>query len=166
MSDSQEKGNSEVDADLERQIRNSRKFTLEEAIARMAGPGALKGESPIARKRQAELEIESSIRSHIVDTTGALHGALLRRVRESELLLKNYDQPLAVLAAYCQQVLSSDHDLKELVREADIGWGRILGEQPHFEKEGSSPNPDDCYTADSVRCALSELIKQLSAGEA
>ena len=59
MSDNQDAGSSEADADLEREIRNARKFTLEEAIGRMAGPGAMKGESPIARKRQAELEIES-----------------------------------------------------------------------------------------------------------
>ena len=89
---------------------------------------------------------------------------MLRHVRESELLLKNYDQPLAVLAAYCQQVLSSDYRLKELVREADTEWGRVLGERPYFEKEGSPPHPDDCYTVESVRSALSELIKQLAAG--
>ena len=59
MSDNQDAERSEADADLEREIRNSRKFTLEEAIGRMAGPGAMKGESPIARKQQAELEIES-----------------------------------------------------------------------------------------------------------
>ena len=54
--------------------------------------------------------------------------------------------------------------LKELVREADIEWGRVLGERPHFEKEGSPPHPEDCYTVESVRGALSELIKQLDAG--
>ena len=90
---------------------------------------------------------------------------MLRRVRESELLLKNYDQPLAVLATYCQQVLSSDYSLKELVREADIEWGRVLGERPYFEKEGSPPHPDDPYTVESVRSVLSELIKQLAVGE-
>ena len=48
MSDDQDAGRSEADDALEREIRNSRKFTLEEAIGRMAGPGAMKGESPIA----------------------------------------------------------------------------------------------------------------------
>jgi len=35
--------------ELEREIRQGRKFSLEEAIGRLAGPGAMKGESPIAR---------------------------------------------------------------------------------------------------------------------
>ena len=35
---------SEADAELEREIRNERKFTLAEAIGRLAGPGAMKGE--------------------------------------------------------------------------------------------------------------------------
>ena len=55
--DKQPKQRSEADAELEREIREGRKFTLEEAIARMAGPGAMKGESPITRKQQAEIEI-------------------------------------------------------------------------------------------------------------
>ncbi len=32
----------DADAELEREIRNARKFTLAEAIGRMAGPGAMK----------------------------------------------------------------------------------------------------------------------------
>ncbi len=96
---------------------------------------------------------------------GVLKAVLLRRVKESELLHKNHDQPFAVLATYCQQVLSSDYSLKELVREADTEWGRMLGERAHFEKEGSPPHPDDCYTVQSVRSALSELVKQLTADE-
>jgi hypothetical protein len=160
----QTKCTSEADAELEREIREERKFSLEEAIMRMAGPGALKGESPIAPKRQAELEIESCLNRHLADAVGALQVVLLRRVRESELLLKNYHQPLAVLNAYCLQVVNSDYSLKELVREADIEWGRVLGERPHFDKEGSSPHPDDYYTIESVRSALSELMGQLEAG--
>jgi hypothetical protein len=165
MSDKPKEGSSEADAELEREIRNSRKFTLAEAIGRLAGPGALKGESPIARKQQAEYEIESCLGRCLPDAVGALKVALFRRVKESELLPRNYDQPLAVLVVYCQQVLSSDYSLKELVREADTEWGRMLGERPHFEKEGSPPHPDDCYTVESVRRALSEIIKQLAAGE-
>ena len=165
MSDNQAAGKSETDDQLEREIRNSRKFTLAEAIGRMAGPGALKGVSPIARKEQAEAEIEACLRCNVMDTVGALQFVLLRRVGESELLLKNYDQPLSALATYCHHVLSSDYLLQELVREADTEWGRILGERPHFEKEGSPPHPDDYYTVESVRSALCELIKQLAAGE-
>jgi hypothetical protein len=166
MAENQKATKSEADAALEREIRNSRKFTLEEAIGRLAGPGAMKGASPIARKQQAEYEIESYIRNNLPDAGGALRIVLNRRVKQSEILLKNYEQPLVALAAYCQQVLDSEFNLKELVREADTEWGRQLGERPYFEKEGSPPHPDDFYTFQSVRSALTEFIKQLAAGEA
>jgi hypothetical protein len=165
MSDDEDAERSEADEAIEREIRNSRKFTLEEAIARMAGPGAMKGASPIARKRQAELEIEACIRSRLADNDGGLKVVLARGVKESEILLMNYEQPLAALATYCQQVLSSEYSLKELVRAADTEWGRVLMERPYFEKEGSSPHPDDPYTVESVRSALSGLIEQLAVGE-
>ena len=67
-----------------------------------------------------------------------------------------------VLAAYCQQVLESDYNLRELVREADVECARLLRERPYFEQEGSPPHPDDCYTVASVRSDLSELIRQLT----
>jgi hypothetical protein len=165
MSDDQKTQRSDADAELEREIRKERKFTLAEAIGRMAGPGAMKGESPIARMQQAGVEIETWLRRHLVDAGGVLEVVLLRRIKESELLLNNFDQPLAVLAGYCQQVLGSDYLLKELVRDADIEWGHVLGERPHFEKEGSPPDADDPYTVDSVRTTLSGLLKQLHPGK-
>jgi hypothetical protein len=155
---------SEADDELEREILKGRKFTLAEAIGRLAGPGAMKGVSPIARKQQAEVEIETWLRTHVTGAEGTLQVVLLRRIRESELLLNNYDQPLVVLAGYCQRVLDSDHLLKELVRDADIEWGCVFGERPYFEREGSPPHPDDPCTMESLRDALSGIIKQLAAG--
>ena len=162
MSDDQDKQRSEADAELEREIRKGRKFTLEEAIGRLAGPGAMKGESPVARMQQAEIEIGSWLRSHLADAGGALQVVLHRDVKGSELLLNNFDRPLVVLASYCQQVLDSDYLLEELVRDADVEWGRVMGERPYFEKEGSPHHPDDPYTVESVRNALSGLLKQLA----
>lgn len=49
MSNKQDRQRSEADAELEREIRKGRKFTLAEAIGRLAGPGSIKGESPVAR---------------------------------------------------------------------------------------------------------------------
>src|SRR4051812_46239252 len=43
MNDDPPKRRSKADADLEREIRADRTFSLEEAIGRMAGPGAMKG---------------------------------------------------------------------------------------------------------------------------
>jgi hypothetical protein len=165
MSDNQDKQRSEADAELEREILRDRKFTLAEAIGRLAGPGAMKGESPVTRMQQAEIEIGSWLRSHLVDAGGALQVVLHRHVKESDLLLNGFDQPLVVLASYCHRVLDSDYLLKELVRDADIEWGRVMGERPYFEVEGSSSHPDDPYTVESVRNALSALLKQLAVGE-
>jgi hypothetical protein len=165
MSNHPETKRSEADAELEREIREGRKFTLEEAIGRLAGPGAMKGESPITRMQQAETEIGTWLRCHLIDSGGSLEVVLHRRVKGSELLLNNFDQPLIVLASYCQQVLSSDYLLQEVVRDADVEWGRVMGERPYFEKEGSPQSPEDPYTAESVRRALSELVEQLAASQ-
>jgi hypothetical protein len=165
MKENQNKRRSEADAELEREIREGRKLTLEEAIARLAGPGAMKGESPVARMQQAEIEIGSWLRSHLTDAGGRLELVLHRHVKGSELLLNNFDQPLVVLASYCKQVLDSDYHLEELVREIDIEWGRVMGEKPYFERKGFPHHPDDPYTVESVRGALSNLIEQLASGQ-
>jgi hypothetical protein len=161
MSDKEVTQRPEADAELEREIREGRKFTLEEAIGRMVGPGAMKGASPITRMQQAQLEIGAWLRSHLADAGGALEVVLHRRVQGSELLLHNYDQPLVVLAGYCQRVLDSDYLLEELVRDADIEWGRVMGERPYFERKDASRHPDDPYTVESVRSVLSGLLNEL-----
>jgi hypothetical protein len=165
MSDDQNTQRSDADAELEREIRKGRKFNLTEAIGRLAGPGAMKGESPIARLQQAGFEIETWLRRHLADAGGALQVVLLRNVKESELLLNNHDQPLIVLASYCQRILGSHYLLEEFVRDTDVEWGRVFGERPYFEKEGSPADPDDPYTIDSVRNTLSGLLKKLALGE-
>jgi hypothetical protein len=164
MSDNQDPQKSDADAELEREIRRERKFSLEEAIGRLAGPGAMKGESPVARMQQAEVEIQSWLKSHLTDAGGALLFVLNRDIKGSDLLLNNLDQPLVVLADYCRRVLSANYLLEELVRDADIEWGRVMGERPHFEKEGSPLDPDDTYTINSVRSALTKLLEQLPVG--
>src|SRR5580765_208567 len=105
MSGEQKKTRSEADAELEREILRERKFTLAEAIVRMAGPGAMKGESPIPRMQQAEVEIESWLRSHLKDAGGTLQTVLHRDIKASDLLLEGFEQPLVVLAGYCRRVL-------------------------------------------------------------
>src|SRR5687768_13229711 len=164
MSDDPAKRRSEADAELEREIRSERKFTLAEAIGRLAGPGAMKGASPVDRRRQAAAEIQAYLGRHMADGAGALSIVLLRQVTESDLLLNHLDEPLVVLARHVRQVLGSEYGLKELVREADVEWGRVFGERPCFEKDGCPPAPNDPYTLDSVRVVLSQLAGGLSAG--
>jgi hypothetical protein len=165
MGEDRDKPRSEADAELEREIRAERKFTISEAIGRLAGPGMMKGVSPITRKRQAEAVIEDYLRRNLSDAGSVLVPVLLRRVGQSEMLLGDFEHPLAVLAIYVQQVLGSDYRLQELVRESDVEWGRAFGERPHFERPGCPPDPDDPYTTESVRAALSRLIDKLAAGE-
>lgn len=165
MSEKKGTERTQADSELEREIREGRKFTLEEAIARLVGPGGMKGESPIARMRQAEIEIESWLRTHLTDGGGALEAVLNRQVKRSDLLLNNYDQPLVVLASFCQDVLNSEFRLDELVRAADFEWGRMMGERPYFSKQGAAPHPADPYTCDSVRKQLADVLEQLAARE-
>ncbi len=162
MEDNQKKQRSEADEALEREIRQGRKFNLAEAIGRMAGPGAMKGVSPVPRKQQAMVEIDNWLIQHMPAGNGELKFVLLRSIEGSELFLNNFEQPIAVLAAVCQKVLDSDYLVKELVREADVEWGRTQGERPFFEKADSPPNPNDPYTIESVRNLLSGLLKQLT----
>jgi hypothetical protein len=164
MSDVHPKPSSEADSELEREIRADRKFTLAEAIGRMAGPGMMKGASPATGKQQVVAEIQEYLRRHLADSAGALSDVLLRQVTESELLLNGFDQPLVALAGHVRQVLGSEYALKELVREADVEWGRAYGERPRFEMAGCPPGPDDPYTLESVRTALTQLVGGLPAG--
>jgi hypothetical protein len=129
----------------------------------MIGPGAMKGGSAVPRVQEAGTAIGTWLRSNLTDSTGALQGVLHRRLKESASLLNNLDQPLAALGDYCQQVLASDYHLTELVREADMEWGRRMDERPHFNREGSPPHPDDPYTNESVRMALREALTKISA---
>lgn len=166
MSEKHDTPPSDKDAELEREIRADRKFSLSEAIGRLAGPGMMKGVSPVTRKRQAEAAIEDFLRPNLTDAGGVLVPVLLRGVVQSDLLLGDYDQPLAVLASYLRQILGSDYLMRELVREADVEWGRVFGERPMFEQPGCLPHPDDPYTTESVRTALAQLIDKLTARDA
>ncbi len=161
MNEAQAKAAAEEKALIEREARLGRRFTLADAIGKLAGPGAMKGVSPIARLQQAEAEIADFLRFNLAAPPGLLGGVVSRRINGSELLLNNFGQPLVVLAACVQRALVSEHLLKALVREADIEWGRVFGERPHFEQEGRPPHPDDPYTLDSVRSSLSQLLDKL-----
>jgi len=150
------------ESEIEREIRQARKFNPQEALAKMAGPGAMKGASPVSPVRQAEVEIGAWLKTHVADTPGALQLLLHRTAKGSPLLLENLDRPLVALRGLCQEILDSDYRLAELVREADVEWGRSVDERPHFEREGSPTHPDDPYSVDGVRQALTEIVRKLA----
>ena len=89
-----------------------------------------------------------------------LHAVLLRWVAGSELFLANFEKPLVVLAAFCRQV-THHYLLKELVREADVEWGRVVGRQP-CQRGRFAPHPDDPYSIEPVRATLLGLLTKLS----
>lgn len=161
MDQKRDANRSEADAELEREVRQGRKFSLAEAIGRMAGPGAMKGVSPVTRQQQALVEIENWLREHLSAGEAELQSVLLQHINGSDALLKNFDQPLAALVAYCEHVVDSDHLLTEVVREADIAWGRVQAERPKFEQAGSPPDPNDPYTLESVRNTLTAVVEKL-----
>jgi len=151
-------------ADIEREIRRGRKFSLNDAIGKLDGGGLLKGASPIPPLEQTEAAIANYLGAHLEDPGGVLAQVMVRHVRTSDILIKNFDQPAVVLAGYVNQILNSDAMLKDLVREADVEWGRTLGERPHFEREGRPADPGDPYTLASVRTALTQLLQKATPG--
>ena len=149
---------------LERQIRQARAFTPQEALARMAGPGAMKGASPVSQVQQAETEIGNWLKRNIVDPAGVLPPVLQRQLNGSALLFEELEHPLAALAKCLDRLLGSDEALRELVRQADVEWGQRMDERPYFAREGEPEQPDDPYTLESVRGALSDAAAKLSDG--
>ena len=164
MSETKQPPGSDAAADVEREIRRGRKFSMSDAIGRLGG-GMLKGASPVPPIQQTEAAIANYLRAHLDDRGGVLAQVMVRQVRMSEILIGNFDQPAIVLAAYVNQVLDSNTMLKDLVREADVEWGRTLGDRPYFEREGRPPDPDDPYTLESVRNALTRLLQDAGRGE-
>src|SRR5690348_15788693 len=73
----------EAEAAIEREIRLGHKFTARDALARMAGPGALKGASPVSPVQQAETAIATWLGANLADTDGALRVVLHRHLKGS-----------------------------------------------------------------------------------
>lgn len=164
MNDEPEDQRPEADSDIEREIRQGRKLTAKDLMARIAGPGAMKGASPVSPVQQAETEIGTWLGDNLDDACGALKVVLHRQLKGSEPLLDSLDRPLDALEGYCRGILASDSLLNEVVREADVEWGRTMDERPYFERDGSPPDRDDPYTAEKVRKALAKAVAKLPAG--
>ena len=161
MNEEPDRQRTDRNAEIEQEIRQGRKLTAKDLMARMAGPGAMKGASPVSPVKQAETEIGNWLTCNAAGAGSPLQVVLLRNLKGSEWLLDHLDQPLVALAGYCERVLDSGELLKEIVREADVEWGRAMDERPFFQREDSPPNPDDPYTMESVRRTLVEILELL-----
>jgi hypothetical protein len=150
------------DIDLQQDMLWGRKFSLAEAIGRLAGGGLLKGDSPVPGKKQAEFKVERYLEQNLIDSAGALETVLLRRVRDSEIFLqRGHEKPLTTLAVMTEHILSSEQLLQDFVTEVDREWGRMYRELPHLQKPGEPPHDDDPYTFGSVRKTLTNLVEAL-----
>lgn len=147
--------------DLEREIRNAREFSLAEAIGRLAGPGGMKGASPVNRLQQAQAAVDHLVRGHLRDPSGVLQTVLSREVGSGSVLLEGLNDPAAALVRHVQQILASPPLLAELVRMTDMEWGQVMGERPFFEVEGRPTHPEDPYTLVSVRSSLEAFVVAL-----
>jgi hypothetical protein len=152
----------QTEAAVERELRQARKFSPQEAMARMAGPGAMKGASPVSRLQQAETEIGTWLKCNVQDVAGALQATLHRQLKGSERLVAHPEQPLLSLSGLCRDVLASDYLLEEVVRECDAEWGLRMDERPYFNRVGAPSHPADPYTIESVRRALADIVTRLA----
>ena len=151
-----------VESDVEQETLWGRKFSLTEAIARLAGGGLLKGDSPVPGKRQAEFKVEQYLEQNLIDSAGALETVLLRRVRDSEIFLtRGHEKPLTTFAVMTEHLLNSEKLLRDFVAEVDREWGRFYRERPRLERPGVEPEEDDPYTVSSVRSTLTGLLDKL-----
>ena len=160
MTDRNDKPRNPEDAKIEREARVSRKFTLVDAVG-CSVRGLLKGTSPVTRKRQAEVAIESLLAHHLRDSEGALAIVLLRQVSGSEELLASYDDATEALREFVEGLLASEGRLGHFVTRVDAEWGRIYLERPHFDLAQQPADPEDPYTVEGVRERLVALLENL-----
>jgi len=159
-----DKSRADAEAEIEREIRQGRKLNARDLMAHIAGPGSMKGGSPISPVKEAETELGVWLGANLPDPEGALRAVLLRSLKGSARLLDNLDRPLVALAEHCRALLGSEALLRDAVNEADVEWARAMEERPFFERDGAPPHPDDPYTVDGVRRALAQALEALDAG--
>lgn len=148
-------------ADLEQELRMGREFSIAELIAREGGD-FLKGESMIPPLVQAKHAVDLFIDRHLVDASGALQVTLKNWVGTHEgLLSQHIETPLDALRQAIQNILEHPQLLYELVQQADMKWGQMYDERPHFQQPGQMPHPDDEYTHASVQNDLVRLLALL-----
>ena len=151
---------SELDKEIEKQMRMGRSFTLASGLLN-AGGGLLSGGSPIPLVQQAQNAAINWLRENLSDTDGGLIAALETHIKDkAHQFGENPDQPLFVLKGILQK-FERKSALYELVRRADVNYGQQMGERPQFQKPGQAPQKDDPYTHESVQKSLQDLLQKI-----
>jgi hypothetical protein len=152
-------------AEIERDARRGRRFTLADAIGR-EGARFFDGESPVPMLARVTAGLSQFVDRHVADSSGALRAVLKRKIRTSEHIVgEHFDDPLVGLEIIVEQLLGTEARLHEFVRQVDAEWGRIMFERPHFQQPGQAPHPDDEHTHEGVRAELESLLDKLSQTE-
>ena len=90
----------------------------------MAGPGANeKRRSPVSPQQQAENEILSWLSRHAEDPAGAFKNVLGRRIRGSQVLFQNVDQPRFALAEICRRLVGLPYASRGVRSRSHTGMG-------------------------------------------
>ncbi len=147
------------DNEIERDIRNSQKFSFKNALARSGG-GMLDGASPTPQLAQAKALLSSYIEKEVADGTGALIRTLIEWVNGDLAVVRNSSEPLVGLKEIVSGILSDDSRLHEFVRQVDVTYGKLMHERPHFQQPGEPPHADDVYTHESVRLSLQKFFDE------
>jgi hypothetical protein len=151
---------SEQDKEIEKNIRLNQHYSLGGAILNSGG-GLMSGGSPVPLVKQAQTEADQWIRHNLHDTDGALEKVLMRYVEDrDDAFGKNPDNPLVVLKELFQKILNPS-TLREMVRQADVEYGKNMCERPIFQAPGAPAKDGDPYTHQSVEETLNGLIKKL-----
>ncbi len=151
----------DMTADMQAEFRAGRKFSIADLIAQEGGD-FLKGDSPVPKLTQAMTEINLYISNHLSDSSGALQAILQTRVKGDEVTVSRHlNEPLLALRDILESLLDHPYRLYDLVKQADVKWGQMYDERPHFQKPGQLPHPDDEYSHESVRQKLTDLLATL-----
>ena len=152
---------SSPNADLQREIRAERKFSLAEVISREGG-SFMKGESTIPRPLRATTEIKQFITAHL-EPSGAIATTLQTWASHDIRLSRQLDTPLVALGEIIASILAEPTTLSEFARQVAIAHSQITGDRPQFHRLGQPPDPTAAYTHHSIRAALSALQQQILA---
>lgn len=152
---------SPTDQALQQEICLGRQFSLADVIGR-EGKDGLKGESPVPPLVQAKLAIRAFVGDYLQDAAGGLEPPLQTWLQSEDAIISQHlDNPLTALSRILDQILAQPNQLYELVRQADVCWGQLYDERPHFQRPGQPPHPEDEYSHESVKVQLMELRDRL-----
>ncbi|MBE9062036.1 hypothetical protein IQ256_13810 [cf. Phormidesmis sp. LEGE 11477] len=142
--------------DLQREIRNERRFSLAEAIGREGG-SFMKGESAIPRPLKAANEIKQFIAAHSLDPSGTLANELSAWSIADIRLSRQLETPLVALAQIVESLLNEPVIFYEFARQVAIAQSKLTGDRPYFQQPGQPPDLDADYTHSSIRQYLLEI---------